>query len=599
MPFNNKSADSDTEVRVYSYGCVPKKPVVEQLFTQLRLANRYYNNLVRYRKDQLKAENEAMLQLSPALVEVEAAIEKASEKEQELFKQAKQQNVLERSSGAASDELRADLKAAQEGLRELYDRAKALRKPLYHDQLFIDERDRLQEEFKEACKQVRKDARTPDEDGVSLDWGTCGAWYDAFQAACKAHIVLFKRARESGDRRLYIAACRLAKEGPRFKRFTGEGRVGVQITGGGDPVEDVLNGKSMRLRIDPVEESTSSRSKRRDGHIRIGSTGPGGRTPVWADFRFRMHKGHELPEDGVVKRAYLVAKKIGTRTKWELQVSVAGRPKDWADRNVSDGLVAVDVGWRDMKDHVRVARWLGDDGQRGEILIPAERVQRYQKVKDLQSIRSKNLDSILSTLVSWKKQAADLPEWFQERFKGLHQWRSQSRLASAIKHWEQCRFDGDEAIFDEARVWWRQDCHLYDWQESQRKGEDRWRKNYYREVAAELSRSYRTVVVEDVDWSQFQRAQDPLKAKEVNEARKAAREERRRIAGVSYLIDALSNRMVETIEAPSRWTTQACHECGCIDHFDAENELHHTCSDCGEHWDQDDNACRNLLTLAI
>ena len=433
---------------------------------------------------------------------------------------------------------------------------------------------------------------------MSLDWGTSGAWFEAFQAACQAHFTLFKRAKNSGDRRLFLAACRLQAEGPRYRRFMGEGRVGVQITGGGDDVTAVLAGKSTRLQIDPADPSTSSRPKRRNGRIRIGSSGPGGRQPVWAEFRFRMHKGHALPEEGVVKRAYLVAKKIGPRTKWELQVSVADRPKDWPDRNVSDGLVAVDVGWRNLGDSIRVAYWLGSDGKRGEIKIPAERVLRHQKVKDLQSIRSQNLDTIREALVAWgKDHASILPEWFQERFAYLRQWRSQARLASAVRHWEQNRFPGDETMFEEARVWWRQDIHLYDWQESQRKGEERWRKNYFREVAAELSRHYRKVVVEDVDWSVFQRSQDPLKSKELDNERKAAREERRRIAGVSYLIDALKYRLVEMEKAPPQWSTQACSFCGQVDHFDAENHLEHTCSSCGRHWDQDYNACRNLLRL--
>jgi len=428
-----------------------------------------------------------------------------------------------------------------------------------------------------------------------LSWGTAGAWRDAFKAACKAHSVLFKRAKESGDRRLLLAAIRLKNEGPRFKRFTGEGRVGVQITKGGAPVADVLGGVSTSLQIDDAAPSTGRRPRRRDGRIRIGSDG---RAPVWAPFRFRMHRGFELPADGVVKRAYLIAKKTGPRTKWELQVSVADRPKDWADREVNTGLVAVDVGWRDMGSHIRVAYWVGDDGQEGEVTIPAARVKRYQKVVDLQSIRSKNFDRIRRTLYDWKKRMGEhVPEWFQERFQYLLQWRSPAKMVMAWRYWEENRFEGDAEMYDETRTWCLQDRHLYDWQESQRKGEERWRMNYYREVAAQLSRSYRTAVIEDVDWSKFQRDQDPLKAKLLDNTRKAAREERRRIAGVSYLIGALQNRLVEVREADPKWTTQACHACGCIDHFDAENELHHTCSNCGEEWDQDWNACQNLLRL--
>jgi transposase len=42
-------------------------------------------------------------------------------------------------------------------------------------------------------------------------------------------------------------------------------------------------------------------------------------------------------------------------------------------------------------------------------------------------------------------------------------------------------------------------------------------------------------------------------------------------------------------------TTQRCAVCGCEDRWDAATQVDHVCVACGRSWDQDANACRNML----
>ena len=43
------------------------------------------------------------------------------------------------------------------------------------------------------------------------------------------------------------------------------------------------------------------------------------------------------------------------------------------------------------------------------------------------------------------------------------------------------------------------------------------------------------------------------------------------------------------------YSTQECAWCGCVEPWDAKPSIMHTCAGCGRTYDQDANACRNLL----
>ena len=97
MPFNNKTSDTGLEVRIYAYGCTPKREAIDPLVVQLRLATRYYNKLVECRRRQLTGEKDALHSLSPALVAVEDEIEKKKEEVWDILDEViKEHPVLKR-----------------------------------------------------------------------------------------------------------------------------------------------------------------------------------------------------------------------------------------------------------------------------------------------------------------------------------------------------------------------------------------------------------------------------------------------------------------------------------------------------------------------
>jgi hypothetical protein len=116
------------------------------------------------------------------------------------------------------------------------------------------------------------------------------------------------------------------------------------------------------------------------------------------------------------------------------------------------------------------------------------------------------------------------------------------------------------------------------------------RTDCYRVTAAALARRYRALVIDDTDLREFQRSP----ATESEDVERAAVKRQQRLAAGSDLRSALINafrgRVVRLSAADVTVVHAACgHRNARVD----SREL--TCGGCGATYDQDANACRNLL----
>src|SRR5262249_40148738 len=137
-----------------------------------------------------------------------------------------------------------------------------------------------------------------------------------------------------------------------------------------------------------------------------------------------------------------------------------------------------------------------------------------------------------------------------------------------------------------------QDRHLFDWLSNNRARAVRWRDDLYRRFARELTGRYQVVVFEKTDW----REMAAVPAADAEGA--GPRTTNHRIAPVGRLRQFVKEKAGDCQEADPAYATKRCHACGSVEDFDAARELEHTCSACGEVWDQDENGARNLLALA-
>ena len=99
--------------------------------------------------------------------------------------------------------------------------------------------------------------------------------------------------------------------------------------------------------------------------------------------------------------------------------------------------VGIDLGWRLLSDGcLRVALWHDDQGNEGELRLPANMLGRWRHATDLRLVRDVTFNAAIALLRDWLKTNADiLPAWLSEHAGTIHSWKSQARLAGLVNRW--------------------------------------------------------------------------------------------------------------------------------------------------------------------
>lgn len=560
-------------VKVYRYGLLPPIESSEEVRGQMRLAHQYRNTLVeieRYRRAALRA-----LFVSRADVAALERAAKAAEAEVERTYQAVKMSKALTRSRAIPDTLRAELTAARMAKKEASQLLREGRAALKDDPEIVVERDAINE----RAAFLRRSARAH----CGVYWGTYLCIEAADQAARNAPLY---DGTEPND--------------PRFVHWSGEGFVAVQIQKGMS-ASNLMSAKDTRLRMEPCApppgaDPTSKRSARRKYTVLALRVGSEGREPIWARWRCVMHR--PLPDDAVVKWAKVHVQKRGPREEWSVTLTV--ELQEVGRRTPASGSVAVDLGWRteENENGLRVAAWRGTDGNEGRLILSEWDLSRIEKANDLRAIRDKNFNTAREALLDSAAKLLPLsstPSWFQGAVRTLAQWRSPARLAQLAQRWKQQRFDGDAIAYEALEVWRYHDFHLWEWEASQRVKALRNRREIYRVFAARLAAVYETLVIEEFDLRKMAVRPVADSTEKVNETARTMRH----AAAVSELREALVQAFAgprrHVAREPAQDTTRSCNACGSIEKWDQAAEVSHTCSGCGAHWDQDDNAALNLL----
>lgn len=524
-----------------SYGLKPPTANAELVARQMRLAHQYRNLLIEIERKRRERVEQAMAEQFAAVAQVEQRIAAAETELAELRRQVGAEHSQTRSH-KTSPHLKAPIAELRQLLKDLRGQRKAARTQAFADPDF---RQRLQ-----AIDQEDHQARLAARAGCGCYHGTYLVIEDAMRGARKG-------------------------APPRFQRWTGDGTVAVQIPYG-LPAEDFLAGNDSRARIEPHPTLP------RWNILALRIQSDENRRPIWARFPIKLHR--PVPDDALIKWVKVHRRRVGYGEHWQATLVVDASK---AAAPMGSGDLAIDLGWRQTAAGLRVAYWRGADGHCGELLISAADQGRWTKAHDLRSIRDQHFNAAREALSLWLA-ARDVPDWLAERAKTLHQWRSPDRLYWLAVHWRNNRFDGDEEGYAPLEAWRLRERHLRDWEAHQLRKAVAWRDNLYRNFAAWARRCYGRLLVEDVDWRDLARRP----AVEASEPDTAARLQRQ-IAAPGRLLACLREKL-PTVELPAKDMTQTCHACGRVCGFDAAAHLTHACA-CGAVWDQDDNACRNLL----
>ena len=256
------------------------------------------------------------------------------------------------------------------------------------------------------------------------------------------------------------AANQASKKGiPKRKRWTFEGRIGVQVTG--DRPTNQLgpeHSQNTFFQLDPLPaDQWDTRSGRRHAYtkarIRIGSTAD--KKPIWLEFDVLQHR--PLPE-GTIRYAWIKVARNGNRHDYHLGVSInseafrspyrkppsSGVLKRLAGLGVMTtmnkrtkraGTLALSLDWETTPDRGVVAAIGHDDeGNKLVVSLPSDIRRSLEGYKQKQQVVDLHFNEARLQLKMWKK-LHDVPAWLMEDTTHLHAWRAPRKLVKVVRQW--------------------------------------------------------------------------------------------------------------------------------------------------------------------
>ena len=445
--------------RVFKFGLLPPTHNAELVEEQMRAAHRYRNKLTEIEIDWRKAWKES----TAGHPDLSALKEDLAQLTEDVKRQQQHIKSVRKASRARSeyDHEREHLATLKAKKKEAAARLKEAKRALREDPEVKAARRAAFEQANDRRKRARA------ESGVF--WGTYLLMEDAADRASKD-----------------------ARRDPKFMRWTGAGRIGVQLQKK-PGIDAVSAGESGFLQIDPVPreawESPVRGERRRLARtkvrLRIGSDG---RKPVWAEWPMVMHR--PLPEGSKVQWA--VVKKTRDdcrRWRWTLYIwaEFEGAHTDTPEPEAESVAVSTET-VRDG-DSLRAGTWVGSDGEWSKMWVPDDVERDLEKAEKIRSLRDEKLEDMKAYMGAWLRET-ETPEWLTEAAAFLPQWRSASRFAALAKRWRHNRFEGDTAGYECIESWRYRDEHLERMESGVRRKALGRRKEYYRILAAKLSRKY-------------------------------------------------------------------------------------------------------------
>jgi hypothetical protein len=623
-PRKSNQKTSKAPARIWSYGCHPAILGADLVEEQLRLAHRYYNRLVELKRKYREVEKAILLEhprvaerfsevvrLGKILEEMEMAIRSE--------RQAAQGNVpLSDTSREAIRKARDEFGEARRSFTDVWLKITGASGAMItlgksEDAVSLGEDEEASEASESSEKKLKKAQATLVAAIIYFgkEWESVKAIAVRITEETLKSRAAAKKARgEESESGLYWGNSQLADmsfdsasklkinkrtgwaKDVKWQKWTGEGRIGVQIQKGMPVSEAFANDR--RFQITPVPELAyhherkceRKRLARTRTRIRIGSDG---RHPIWAEFPVAIHR--EMPDDGIIKRVWVLKERVGYDYRYTLQITIQIKGRTITKIGKS---VGINIGWRKMGENdIRIAYLNDSDGKTREIRLPESVIYRLEKAEGIRSDRDTLFNKVRDQLVAWLK-VADVPEGLAKALEFLPQWRSCERLAAVVCRWRELRFPGDEAIYDLLETWRKRNKHLYLYEANSRDCAIACRKDFYRKEALAIVREYATIKLGYFDLRDVTERADV----DEEEAHQEARHQRFMACLSSFRLILKSTCAREGCAFNDKDSianvTQKCHKCGEIRKFDAAATVMRTCPVCGEEWDQDQNAAFNI-----
>lgn len=439
---------------------------------------------------------------------------------------------------------------------------------------------------------------------------------------------------------------------PRYKKSDGSGVICItpaKVDGEPMTVATAQSKCSGWFQLDIAnEEELAVRGKSR-GQRAVGTArlriGAEDRTPIWATIPVVFCRF--MPPNARIAKAFIHRRRVGTKTKWSVRITLDVPDHTPLPEGEDNNLIAIHPGWRVMRGAetttLRVCTARGSDGTLIGLNLSEEQLANYDKLARLASERDLLMNEMYEWFTTWLKATTNLPQWFYNETATIGLWQSQSRFATLAHLWRRyvqfCRLGHvgnltaevinrdfnipwylaetwatDIALPEDSYEmfhrfagyrngardisgcsWLVRDSLIYDhWSNLSERLVFR-RRDIYRKFVRDLSRRYKYCVLANINWAEL------LKSDELGPAHDEQTVDQRRYGRVAspgelwrYAKEAFNGRAI--IVKPEDITRKHA-ACGSDQEFDRK-QLMHTCTVCGNSYDQDHNGCDNQLDYA-
>lgn len=433
-------------------------------------------------------------------------------------------------------------------------------------------------------------------------------------------------------------ALKTAETFPRFKRWTGFGRVGVPImTGKGinpDAVYSDVAGGTCPLRIQavPSEAYALTRGERKRAtrtvvRVVVNTTGRNG-NKCWVTFPATLHR--PIPPDARIVGAWIKISPFGLRSKrYQLQLQIQSASFDTSTRKSGSGTTAVNFGWR-ASGRVMVA--LHSSGKFTEFKISPQIAEKINRADEVRSKRDLAANAIRSALFSWlgecgvppifekvvdpvlrhhwsgqeERDTTFQPPTTHERIKLLkltHETNLPTRLHTLHEIWDPHHLakdtrPEDQIIFGHLREWAIEDKNLYREEVGLRRHAALGRKQQLTLWANAICDETAHVLVENTNYAKMK-----IKATEKEKVPVEVHVAMNRLEDIcapgetrSTLEEVCKKRGVKVTRVDPKDLTLIHHRCG-FKHAERARPIRRTCEnpDCSGTFDQDYNFCVGLF----
>lgn len=324
--------------------------------------------------------------------------------------------------------------------------------------------------------------------------------------------LLVEASADQARKMLLYADDGLTPADPRFKSWRGIGQLGVQIQKEVSTA-DAFAGRHTFVQVTGAEKSKGN-PRGTVLRIRVGSAND--RTPVWAEWPIVLHRA--IPDGATWKKVTVTSRQEGppgNKPKWSCEITLdlpGEHPHELAVAHTGlSGTIAVEVAWDKPGDHLAVAYWQDDRGERSTVIMPQTMYRGVREIPDgIRSVRDQLLNNFRpqfqATLQAWQSRqgTGTVHPVLARAVATCLLWKSPGRFHELARSWRTPwhTHSGQEGIpepYALLRAWELRDIHLWQYESGARGGALRRRLDWYRNLAATWSRQYQTVILDDRD----------------------------------------------------------------------------------------------------